>query len=504
MIQVCLFFSVISYNEFDILEIMKISIEDQKETDYACDALILPFTENDSALYDGLHAELSELIRRVFVKEFHGKKNECLLVPAPAGIKPERIFFIGLGKKDALSLETVRQAGGKAGVFLRDAGIKKLALSTRGISSHTAPPAVFVEGCLLGIYRFQKYLREKKETTIERITILTKTSKELEGALHWTKALSYSVNFARDLINTPANDMTPAQLAGAALSLRSNALSVKILGEKEAKKLGMGAFLSVAQGSNQPSKFIILDYKGSKRNPIVLIGKSITFDSGGISLKPADGMEKMKYDMAGGAAVLGVLKAISSVGIPDHVIGILPATENLPGGSASRPGDVVRAMNGKSIEIISTDAEGRMTIADAICFSARYKPRAIIDIATLTGACAIAFGNCAIAMMGTDRKLLDALKTAGEKTGERVWEMPIFEECEDYLKSDVADLKNTGGKGGSLISSAYFISRFAGETPWVHLDIAGTAWTEKERPYLPKGASGIGVRLLSTLIMDWQ
>lgn len=481
---------------------MNISIKERKEVDYACEALILPFTENDASLYNGLHPSLSGLIKRVFSREFRGKKNECLLVPSPAGMKPDRIFFIGFGSKKQLSPETVRQAGGKTGVYLRDAGMKKIALSVKVFLSSAMSPSDFVQGCLLGIYRFQKYHHGSMNTALDSITILSRPTKELQAVLQRTESIAASVNFARDLINTPANDMTPAHLANTALSLRGKHLSINILERKDSAKLGMGAYLSVAQGSHQPPKFIILDYKGSNNSPIILIGKSITFDSGGISLKPSDGMEKMKYDMAGGAAVLGVMKALSSLKIPIHVMGILPATENLPGGSASRPGDVVRAINGKTIEIISTDAEGRMTLADAIGFAVRSKPRAIIDIATLTGACAIAFGNCAIAMTGNDPDLLNAMKKAGENTHERVWEMPLFEECKDYLKSDVADLKNTGGKGGALLTSAYFLSEFAGKIPWVHLDIAGTAWGEKERPYIPKGASGIGVRLLSEFIKE--
>lgn len=483
---------------------MIISIEASKETDHVCEALILPFTEGDARIYDGLHPSLSELIERVFGREFRGKKNECLLMLSPKGFKPERIFLIGLGKKEGLSPETVRQAGGKAGKFLRDAGVKKIGLSTGILMSHSLSPADFVEGWLLGTYTFQKYLREKKNASIDRVTILSKSAGELEAALRWKQRIASSVHFARDLINTPANDMTPSHIADVATSLRNRLLSVRILGRKEAEKLRMGAYLSVAKGSHQPPKFIILHYRGSKDKPFVLIGKSITFDSGGISLKPADGMEKMKYDMAGGAAVLGVLKAVSALRMPVHLVGILPATENLPGGSASRPGDVVRAMNGKSIEIISTDAEGRMTLADAICYAIRYAPKAIVDIATLTGACAIAFGNCAIAMTGNDRMLLDAVKQAGESSGERVWEMPLCEESKDSLKSDIADLKNSGGKSGSLVSSAYFLSEFAGTTPWVHLDIAGTAWAEKDGPYAPKGATGVGVRLLSTLVRDFR
>lgn len=246
----------------------------------------------------------------------------------------------------------------------------------------------------------------------------------------------------------------------------------------------------------------MLEHKGKIEPPLVLIGKSITFDSGGLSLKPSDGMEKMKYDMAGGAAVLGIMKAVAELGLSSHVIGILPATENLPGGSASRPGDIVRSITGKTVEIISTDAEGRLTLADAIGYARTLQPRAIIDIATLTGACAIAFGNEAIAMMGNDRHLMDKMKESSEKTYERVWEMPLFEEYKEYIKSDIADFKNTGGRSGSLMTSAYFLSEFAEKTPWIHLDIAGSAWLDKEKPYIPKGASGIGVRLILNLIKE--
>ncbi len=483
---------------------MNIFIKDRKEAEFPCEALILPFTENERDIYTGLPASLSGVIKRVFVREFRGKKNQTLLIPSPEGLKPERIFFVGLGSKNELSPEAVRLAGGRSGVVLRDASIKRAALSVQCLSSHHLSPIAFTEGILLGTYRFQKYHHERSITAIESVTILSRSSQELRAVLRWTEALSASVNFARDLINTPANDMTPTHLADSALSLKDRNLSVTVLDRGNAARRGMGAYLSVAHGSHQPPKFIVLEYRGSEAKPIVIIGKSITFDSGGLSLKPAEGMEKMKYDMAGGAAVLGVLRALSARQIPVHVIGMLPATENLPGGAASRPGDVVRAINGKTIEIISTDAEGRMTLADAIGFAAQYKPRAIIDIATLTGACAIAFGNCAIAMMGNDRELLNAIKKASEKSGERVWEMPLLDECREYLKSDIADMKNSGGKGGSLLSSAYFLSEFAAKIPWVHLDIAGTAWADKERPYYPKGATGIGVRLIATLLKEWS
>jgi len=448
---------------------MKISVKNIRETNCICDALILPFVEGDSEFYKKFGTAFQKQIRKAFSKEFHGKQNELFLMPAPEGIKPEWILLIGLGKKNELSAERIRQAGGKAAVHLRDKGMRKIAVSTNLISSLKLSPLNFIEGALLGLYTFERYRKEKDNKKIESITILSKTSKKLNEELKWIKAITSSVYFARDLINTPSNDMTPSDLAKAAVSLRQKNLSVKILEKKNAEKLGMGAYLSVAKGSKEPPKFIVLKYKGSKGKPLALIGKSITFDSGGISLKPSDGMEKMKYDMAGGAAVLGVLKAASALKLPVNLIGILPATENLPGGSATKPGDVAGTINGKTVEIINTDAEGRLILADAIGYVKRFKPRAIIDIATLTAACSVALGNEAIAMMGNDRKLLDKIKKSADNTYERVWEMPLFDEYKEYLKSDIADIKNTGGKTGSLVTAAYFLYEFAEKTPWFTL-----------------------------------
>ena len=475
---------------------MKIPVKNISETNCACDALILPFVEGDSEFYKKFGSAFQKQIRKAFSKEFHGKRNELLLMPAPEGIKPERILLIGLGKKNEVSAENLRQAGGKAAVHLCDKGMKKIAVSTSLISSLKLSPLNFIEGALLSLYKFERYRKEKDNKKIDNITILSKTSKRLRDELKWAMTIISSVYFARDLINTPSNDMTPTHLAKTALSLKNKKLSVKVLERKDAERLGMNVFLSVTKGSHEPPKFIVLEYKGAKSKPLVLIGKSITFDSGGISLKPSDGMEKMKYDMAGGAAVLGVLKAASELKLPVNLVGILPATENLPGGSATKPGDIARSISGKTVEIINTDAEGRLILADAIGYAKRFKPAAIIDIATLTGACSVALGNEAIAMMGNDRNLLDNIKKSAENTYERVWEMPLFDEYKEYLKSDIADIKNTGGKNGSLVTAAYFLYEFAEKTPWVHLDIAGTAWVEKDKPYIPKGASAIGVRLI--------
>jgi len=381
--------------------------------------------------------------------------------------------------------------------------MENVALSCKVLSEHNLSPADFIEGFLLGLYRFTRHVNSKEKKGIRQITLLAKKDRQLSDDLRWKTVIAEAVAFARDLVNTPSNNMTPTHLAAHARSLKSKKLSIAILEKAHAKKLGMGAYLSVARGSSEKPRFIVLHYRGAKGKPVVLIGKSVTFDSGGISLKPANGMERMKDDMAGGAAVLGTLRAVSEYNVPAHVIGILPATENLPDGSASKPGDVVTAITGKTIEIISTDAEGRMTLADALGYAQRYRPRAIIDIATLTGACAITFGNEISAMMGNDKTLTEAMKRSGELTHERVWEMPLIENYREYLKSDVADLKNTGGKAGSLMTSAFFLSEFAGKTPWVHLDIAGTAWSDKDKPYIPKGASGFGVRLLAQFIKEF-
>jgi leucyl aminopeptidase len=481
---------------------MDLKISNVREKDCACDALILPLTEAPGGSYGSLGPSLSGLIKKVYAKEFRGRKNEVFLLPAPSDVKPSRILLAGLGKRTEVVAETLRQAGGKSATYLRELGIKDVALSTSLISSLNPNPADFAEGALLGLYTYGRYKKEAEKESLRRLTVLAGPSKELRSSLDWMKTVASAVWFTRDLINTPANDMTPSHLAKAALALKAGNLTVKVLEKKDAQRLGMGSFLSVAKGSHEPPKFIILEYKGSGQAPVVIVGKAITFDSGGLSLKPADGMEKMKYDMAGGAATLGVLKAVSEARIPVHLIGILPATENLPGGSATRPGDVVRALDGTTIEITNTDAEGRLVIADGLSYARRLKPEAIVDIATLTGACSIALGSEAMAIMGNDQKLIAAVKRSSEAVYERVWEMPLFEEYREYLKSDIADTKNAAGRTGSLVSAASFLSRFAGDVPWVHLDIAGTAWAEKEKPYTPKGATGIGVRLLSQFIRE--
>jgi leucyl aminopeptidase len=264
------------------------------------------------------------------------------------------------------------------------------------------------------------------------------------------------------------------------------------------KEIGMNALLGVASGSNEEAKFIILEYSGGKKKeaPVVLVGKGLTFDSGGISIKPAEKMDEMKTDMSGGAAVMGAIMAAADLELPLNIIALIPATENMPGGKAYKPGDILKSYSGKTIEVLNTDAEGRLILADALAYASKYKPAAIVDVATLTGACIIALGDDVIGMLGTDDKLKKEINKAAQVTGELVWELPLWENYHEQIKSDIADYKNTGGRAAGTITAAAFLSKFVGNYPWVHLDIAGPAWTVKDKPYIPKGASGITVRLL--------
>ncbi len=488
--------------------VVKISSKKVPEKEIRTDALILPFFEDHGGThYSEIDEAIGGLIRRAIgSKEFIGKQNQTTLLHVTA-IPSARVLLVGLGKQPELTTERLRQAGGTAFSFLQKTGVPRVALSTRILDNHQRgfkasqkPSFYFMEGGLLSLYRFEKYKKPENGKEMKSVTLLGEGG---DFPRQWLETTVSATVFARDLVNTPANEMTPTALETIARSFSDKRITVKTLEKKDAERVGMGAYLSVARGSAEPPKFIVIQYIGGKGSPLVLIGKSITFDSGGLSIKPSEGMEKMKYDMAGGAAVLAVMKAAAELEIPLHVVGVLPATENLPSGSASKPGDVVRTITGKTVEIITTDAEGRLILADAIGYALKYlKPRAIIDIATLTGACSVAFGNEAIAMMGNDGGLMEALKKASDETSERVWQMPLYEEYKEYLKSDVADLKNSGGRSGSLLAAGYFLKEFAGDLPWVHLDIAGTALTDKDKPYIPKGATGVGARLFLTFLKE--
>jgi leucyl aminopeptidase len=496
---------------------MKVLVKKGKLSDLKCDAAIVCHFEGEKKL-SGAAGRIDKasggLVREVLESgDFEGKKGQIAVVYTRGAIPARRILLLGLGKKKEFDLEKLRRAFSRAAQRARDLNLKGLAASV-DFGEITQPPGrlaeALVEGVILGLYHFLPYKTAEKQSKgeMKELVILEEREKvvrEVREAAKRGQVVSGAVYFARDLVSTPSNEMTPTILAGRAKDVAKNkGVRVSVLDVKGIKKAGMNAMLGVARGSHEPAKFIILRYDGApkKEKPVVVVGKGITFDSGGISLKPAEKMDEMKADMSGGAVVLGVFKAISELGLPVNLVGLIPATENLPGGGAYKPGDVLRSLSGKTIEIISTDAEGRLLLADALTYAGHFNPAAVVDIATLTGACVIALGEDVIGMLGTDDKLKAQVRAAAEETGEKLWELPLWEDYAELLKSDVADFKNTGGRAGGAISAAVFLSKFVGKYPWVHLDIAGPAWRKAGKPYIPKGASGIGVRLLVRFLMD--
>ena len=460
-----------------------------------------------------LDKALGGMIGRIMKRgDFKAKPGAVHLMYPGGAIVPERLLLAGLGKRGEFTLNRLRQAVGKAAPALRAAGATDAAVFIDGLGMDAEETGQAVaEGAILGLYRFLKYktneVNERKKD-IRTITLVSETTaavKALKKGVRTGAVIADSVMMARDMVSSPPRDMTPTAIAGKAREIaRQFGLKLQVLERDRMQKLGMGALLGVASGSAQPPKFIIVEYrKGGKKPFIALVGKSITFDSGGISIKPAENMDKMKDDMSGGAAVLGAIRTAAALGLPLNIVGLVPATENMPGGRAYKPGDVLRTMSGQTIEILNTDAEGRLILSDALAYACRYKPAVIVDIATLTGACGIALGQEASGMVGTDEKCKQRLREAGDKTAERVWELPLWEEYYEQIKSDIADMKNTGGRAGGVITAAALLSKFVQKYPWVHLDIAATAWSDKDRPYTPKGATGIGVRLLTQFLRDY-
>ena len=436
--------------------------------------------------------------------EFAGKLNKTVMVHT-LGLAPvERILFTGLGKREDLTPERLRQAAGTAVQALRKAEIASaVSILHQSAGDGAGWIRAATEGHLLAGYSFDTFKTgPENKSVLEALTLLIpdKASKEhTEREVEEARIVCESVTMARELVDMPGNIATPSYLADKACEMSSRfGVECRVLDETKIEQHGMGALLAVAKGSNQPPRFIVMEYRGgsAKERPVVLVGKGITFDSGGISLKPREGMEKMKNDMAGGAAVIGTVAAAARLGLRVNLVGLVPAAENLPGGRAYKPGDVVTSMAGKTIEINNTDAEGRLILCDALHYAQQFRPSVLIDLATLTGACVVALGSFASGLMGNDEKLVCSLKNAGDTTGERLWELPVWDEYGELMKSDIADMKNAGGPYAGTLSAGWFLRQFVGGARWAHLDIAGTAWEEKGRPYLPKGATGVGVRLL--------
>jgi leucyl aminopeptidase len=442
------------------------------------------------------------LKRAIASAEFAGKKGETLLVPAPAAAKLDAVLLLGLGKSPNAAAH--REAGGALAKALAGGKAKQAAL----LAPDADAAAELAYGASLRAYRFDKYHTDSKryeKPRIEKLSVLT--AKPAEARKLWAErsAVAEGVAFARDLVSEPPNVLYPDALAKECQKLKELGVEVKVLGKAEMAKLGMNALLGVAQGSAHEARLVVMRWKGAVRKdgPLAFVGKGVTFDTGGISIKPAAGMEDMKFDMGGAAAVVGLMKALAGRKAKADVVGIIGCVENMPSGTAQRPGDVVTSMSGQTIEVINTDAEGRLVLADALCYVQRnFKPAMIVDLATLTGAVMVSLGLDHAGLFSTDDKLAAAIDAAGKETGELVWRMPLHDSFDKQLNSEIADMRNiTESRWAGSCTAAQFLARFVEQgTPWAHLDIAGTAWAKKDYPLTPRGATGYGVRLLDTLV----
>ena len=453
--------------------------------------------------------------------DFRGKKGEVAVIYPRGAIPAQRVLVVGLGLQEEFSLEVVRWAAASAAGRARDLGASTFSSIVHGAGAGGFPLEVaaqaVVEGTMLGLYRYQELKGKPPDRPDpERFTLVQFDASrvaDVESGAGVGFVSAGATCLARDLVNRPANYATPTDLADLALEIAGEFgnMRCQVLNEEDAAGLEMGAFLGVAQGSDEPAAFIVLEHNPGREDleTVALVGKGITFDTGGISLKPVEKMDRMRGDMAGGAAVLATMYAVGELDLPLHVVGLVPATENMPSARAYKPGDVLTAMNGKTIEIINTDAEGRLILADALAYAARFQPKAVVDLATLTGACVVALGQGGAAgAFSTDGDLLARLQAASQASGERIWQMPLYDDYLDSLESLSADLSNSGGRFGGVGTSAMFLKQFAEGYPWVHLDIAGMSFEERpstpKRPaYLQKGGTGFGVRLLVQFLRDW-
>ena len=485
---------------------MKIDISAAHPLHHATPALVIGcFEDERDDLFRGLDAALDGLLLRLAERrEFTGKPSTSHLLHTLGKFPAERVLLVGLGKRAELSRERLRQAAGNAVQLLRNARVASFSNALHLCAPLPKALEAVTVGTLLGSYCFDLYKTRNKEErfAFEGVSMLLPGQENYEEErvrIESAQILCQGVRLARDLVSQPGNVVTPGYLAQTALDLaQRHGLDCRVYEQDELEQLGMNALVGVGKGSAEPPRLIVLRHHGggARERPVVLVGKGITFDSGGISIKPGAGMEEMKTDMAGSAAVLGTMEAAARLKLPLNLIGIIPTAENMLDGKAFKPGDVLTSLSGTTIEITNTDAEGRLILCDALHFALQFKPATMVDLATLTGACVVALGHEASAAIGNDQRLIDALKRAGEECGERLWQLPLWEEYGEAMKSDIADLKNAGSRDGGSITAAWFLKQFVGETRWAHLDIAGTAWSDKARPYSPKGATGVGVRLL--------
>ncbi|MFC1769330.1 leucyl aminopeptidase [Nanoarchaeota archaeon] len=468
---------------------VKINISKEDVSNHETDVLIIGLFEGGKLepkvkeIDNLINNEISYLLSS---KEFKGEKDQLKIINTHRKSLVKKIILVGLGKKAEFSREKLRRVSAKTAKLIRDQGTKKYSTSLVGDTG------AIVEGIILGLYDFNKYKTEKEKIKeIEEVTLL---GDHKENDVKRAEILANNVCYVRDLINEPANTVTTETLANEAKKLNTN---VKVLDIKEIKKLGMGGIENVGKGSDKEPKLILIDYNSNKGSPIVLIGKGITFDSGGLDLKPGSYMEDMKSDMAGAATVLGTVKAAIELKIKKRVVVVIPVAENKPGSKAYRPGDILKAYNGKTVEVANTDAEGRLLLMDAISYAEKtYKPKAIIDIATLTGASIIALGHEIVSLMSNDNDLKTKLMKASEKTDEKMWELPLIDDYKDLIKSDIADFRNVPKEsvGPGTIVGGIFLSNFIEKTPWIHLDIGAAGWANSDNSYKKRGGTGVCLR----------
>lgn len=450
--------------------------------------------------------------RAMDASKFTGKKDQVLTVLAPTGTTVNRVVLVGLGKAEAIDAQAAQAFGGTGLAQVLSSGDATAAIAVDAVPGLKLAEADFAAnvafGAKLRSYRFDKYFtKEKKDDkpSVKKLAVLCAAA-GAKSAFAPLDAIAEGVFVTRDVVSEPANVIYPETLAEECKKLGALGIEVEILGEKQMKKLGMGSLLGVGQGSDRESQLVIMRWNGAKDKdtaPVAFVGKGVCFDSGGISIKPAGGMEDMKWDMAGAGAVIGAMKALAGRKAKANVVGIVGLVENMPSGTAQRPGDVVTSMSGQTIEVINTDAEGRLVLADALWYAKEtYKPKAMVDLATLTGAIIISLGGEYAGLFSNNDKLADRLTEAGKAVDERLWRLPMGDAYDKQIKSDIADMKNVGGREGGSITAAQFLKRFVGDVAWAHLDIAGTAWSKKDTAICAKGATAFGVRLLDKLVAD--
>ena len=493
---------------------MQITLDTKPFATLNPDALIAyVLDENDPV--QGRIAELDKLTGGLIARlhksgELTGKNLEFTLVHAPAGLKAARLLLVGAGKREQFYPGSLRKVAGAALRYLKARSVHKVAFLLRENDLNEIVAQAVTEGVVAADFESDKYKTDKKaDKFIETFIIAGFPDSDkaaAEKGIAKGQTIGEAQNFTRDLVNEPSNKLTPQILASKAEAMAKQAgLAVEILDEKRIAELKMGALLSVAQGSVEPPRMIVITYTPATARPdspvIGLVGKAVTFDTGGISIKPADGMEKMKYDMAGGATMLGVMRALAALKPNVKVICVVPATENMPGGKAQKPGDIQTAMSGKTIEVLNTDAEGRLILADGVHYAKQLGATHLVDAATLTGAIVVALANVNVGVFGSNQEWTDKLLGSAKAAGEKMWQMPMDDEYREFIKGSFADIQNIGsGKGGGSITGAWFIREFAGDTPWIHLDIAGTAWNDDAKPWLAKGPTGVALRTLVQLV----